>query len=180
MRTANKVLDFWFSDDAESLWFRSTEAFDREITDGFESLWRHARDGELSAWKRTPEGSLALVILLDQLPLNMFRDQPQSFVTEQASRDVAHRAIEKGFDEQLDERQKRFLYMPFMHSENLSDQDRSVALLKAADMTESLRWAKHHRDIVARFGRFPHRNQILNRESTREELKWLESGGFNP
>ena len=180
MLTASDVLDFWFSDDAEALWFRSTEKFDREITHKFESLWRQGRDGQLSPWEQTPEGSLALVILLDQLPLNMFRDQLQSFATEQASRDIAHRAIENGFDEQLDDRQKRFLYMPFMHSEGLSDQDRSVALLEAAGMTESLRWAKHHRNIVARFGRFPHRNQILGRENTCEELEWLESGGFNP
>jgi uncharacterized protein (DUF924 family) len=180
MLTASDVLNFWFSDEGEALWFRSTEPFDREIRDNFELLWRQGRDGKLSPWTQTPEGSLALVILLDQLPLNMFRDQPQSFASEQASRDVAHRAIEKGFDKQLDERQKCFLYMPFMHSEDLPDQNRSVALLEAAGMTESLRWAKHHRDIVARFGRFPHRNQILNRESTREELDWLGSGGFNP
>ncbi len=174
------ILDFWFHTDAEAMWFRSTETFDREIRDNFEPLWKQGRDGELSPWEQTAEGSLALVILLDQFPLNMFRDQPQSFATEQASRGVAHRAIEKGFDEQLDERQNRFLYMPFMHSEKLPDQHHSVALLEAAGMTESLRWAKHHRDIVARFGRFPHRNQILNRESTREELEWLKSGGFNP
>jgi len=180
MITASDVLDFWFSDDAEALWFRSTKAFDHQISLNFESLWRQGRDGQLSPWEQTPEGSLALVILLDQLPLNMFRDQPQGFSTEQASRDIAHRAIENSFDEQLDDRQRRFLYMPFMHSERLSDQNRSVALLEAAGMTESLRWAKHHRDIVARFGRFPHRNQILGRESTREELEWLESGGFNP
>ena len=180
MITASDVLDFWFSDDAEALWFRSTKAFDHQISLNFESLWRQGRDGQLSSWEQTPEGSLALVILLDQLPLNMFRDQPQGFSTEQASRDIAHRAIENSFDEQLDDRQRRFLYMPFMHSERLSDQNRSVALLEAAGMTESLRWAKHHRDIVARFGRFPHRNQILGRESTREELEWLESGGFNP
>lgn len=180
MLAASDVLDFWFSDRVEALWFSSTEAFDREIADIFESLWRQGRDGELSAWETTADGALALVILLDQLPLNMFRDQPQSFETEQASRDVAQRAIEKGFDVQIDNRRKRFLYMPFMHSEKLSDQHRSVALLEAAGMTESLRWAKHHLDIVARFGRFPHRNQILDRESTSEELKWLDSGGFNP
>jgi uncharacterized protein (DUF924 family) len=180
MLTANTILDFWFSKKAEALWFRATETFDSEITLNFESLWRQGMDGKLASWEQTPEGSLALVILLDQLPLNMFRDQLQSFATEQASRDVAQRAIEKGFDELLDDRRKRFLYMPFMHSEELSDQYRSVALLEAAGMTESLRWAKHHRDIVVRFGRFPHRNTILNRESSSEELEWLGSGGFNP
>ncbi|MEA3303854.1 MAG: DUF924 family protein [Pseudomonadota bacterium] len=176
----NTILDFWFSDEVEALWFRSTQSFDREIRDKFESLWQQGCNGELSPWEQTPQGSLALVILLDQLPLNMFRDQPQSFITEQASRDVAHRAIEKGFDKQLDNRHKHFLYMPLMHSEELSDQNRSVALLEAAGMTDNLRWAKHHRDIIARFGRFPHRNQILNRKSTSEELEWLKSGGFNP
>jgi uncharacterized protein (DUF924 family) len=180
MLSANTILDFWFSDEAEALWFRSTKSFDREIRHKFEPLWQQGRDGELSSWEQTPQGSLALVILLDQLPLNMFRDQPQSFMTEQASRDVAHRAIEKDFDRPLDNRHKHFLYMPFMHSEELSDQNRSVALIEAAAMTNNLRWAKHHRDIIARFGRFPHRNQILNRKNTNEELQWLKSGGFNP
>jgi uncharacterized protein (DUF924 family) len=169
------LLQFWFHPKRQPFWFNSTPEFDREIGRRFGTLWQSGRDGELAHWETTPEGALALVILLDQFPLNMFRGRPEGFSTEAASREVAERAIERGFDRALDDQGKAFLYMPFMHSETLADQDRSLALLAAAGLDSNLKWAHHHRDIVGRFGRFPHRNAILGRQNTPEEKEWLAS-----
>lgn len=171
------VLDFWFADEHRPLWFGSTDAFDRMIRERFDELWRHARDGGLAHWESTPAGALALVILLDQFPLNMFRNQPLGFSTEADSRQVAGRAIARGIDRRLSDGEKPFLYLPFMHSEDLDDQDRSVALFEAAGLAANLRWAQHHREIVRRFGRFPHRNAILGRADTPEEAAWLRTSG---
>lgn len=133
------------------------------------------RAGTLAIWESTPEGELALVIVLDQFPLNMFRGEPLSFSTEAAAREVAGRAIARRFDDTLPGEQRALLYLPYMHSENLDDQQRSVALFERAGLTENPRYARHHRDIVARFGRFPHRNVILDRPSTPEEMAYLAS-----
>lgn len=168
--------DFWFDPEHEKLWFRSTAQFDRQILERFETVWFAARSGQLSHWEQTAEGALALVILLDQMPLNMYRGQPQSFATEDLALEVAGRAVSGHLDQQLSDRGKAFLYMPFMHSEDLEDQDRAVELYQAAGLSDNLRFARHHRDIVGRFGRFPHRNAILGRRSTPEEAAWLASG----
>ena len=175
------LLDFWFSPESRERWFNATPEFDAQLRTAYEGLWQQGRAGMLPDWEATPEGALALVILLDQLPLNMFRDQPESFTTEALSREVAGRAIERGFDTGHANEQKVFLYMPFMHSESLADQDRSVELFEQAGLADNAEWAAHHRDIVRRFGRFPHRNVILGRDSTPEELDWLASpDAFNP
>lgn len=171
----DRVLQFWFSKDARKRWFRSTAAFDTEIRERFAATRQAARDGRLADWKQTASGALALVIVLDQFPLNMYRNQPLGFATEAASREVAGRAIERNLDNELTAEQKAFLYLPFMHSEDLRDQERSVALFAAAGLEDNLKWARHHREIIARFGRFPHRNAILDRTSTAEELAWLDS-----
>ncbi|MGB0712113.1 MAG: DUF924 family protein [Gammaproteobacteria bacterium] len=170
-----RVLDFWFSDRVKPLWFRSTEAFDQELRDRYQALWQAAARGELDHWSDNPDGALALVIVLDQFPLNMFRDHARAYSTEAAARRIADIAIERGDDHALHPERRAFLYLPFMHSENPHDQERSMDLYEAADMRDSLRWARHHRDIVARFGRFPHRNEALGRESTRQERDWLAS-----
>ncbi|WP_281250607.1 DUF924 family protein [Thioalkalivibrio denitrificans] len=141
----------------------------------FEPLWRQAAAGELDYWGESARGALALAILLDQFPLNMYRNRPESFATERKARSVADAAIERGFDQQLEPEEQAFLYMPFMHSEDLADQERSVELFSRPGLEHNRRWARHHRDIVARFGRFPHRNPILGRESTEEEQAWLDS-----
>lgn len=167
------LLDFWFSEPARSHWFASTEALDSEIRARFEDCWQAGARGELADWDQAPDSALALVILLDQLPLNMFRGQPQAFATEAASRAVAATAIARGWDRALPDERRLFLYLPYMHSEDLADQARCVALLAAAGM--ETRWAEHHRDIVRRFGRFPHRNAVLGRTSTAEEQAWLDS-----
>ncbi len=169
------ILKFWFSEHVRPLWFRSTPEFDREISEHFETTWQAARDNTLTHWEGDAAGALALVIILDQFPLNMYRDQGLSYSTEAQAREVARRAIDRGWDSELDEAGKAFLYLPFMHSENLADQDRAVALFEAAGLKDNLRFANHHRDIVRRFGRFPHRNAALGRACTEEERQWLQT-----
>lgn len=168
-----KLLDDWFSEAMRPCWFASTPELDRSLRERYEALWQRARAGELNAWADSPEGALALVIVLDQLPLNMFRGRPESFSTEQQAAAIARQAIAAGHDRRLPADQRMFLFMPFMHSENLADQDRAVALFGAAGLPT--RWAEHHREIVRRFGRFPHRNAILGRTSSPEELDYLAS-----
>ena len=179
--TPDELTGFWFSESARRRWFQSTPEHDREIRNRFERFWEQACEGRLDHWEQSANGALALVILLDQLPLNMYRDRPRSFSGEAHAREVADRAIARGFDAALTDQQKVFLYLPFMHSESLADQERSVSLYAAAGLDDSLKWARHHREIIRRFGRFPHRNAILGRESTPEELQWLESPeGYRP
>ena len=173
--TPHDVLDLWFSERVRPLWFNATPAFDQELRERFEPTWQQARDGELIHWSYAPSGALALTIVLDQLPLNMFRGQPVCFSTEAQAREVARQAIALGWDQGLSDEQKAFLYLPFMHSEALADQERSVALFEAAGLEHNLRWARHHRDLIRRFGRFPHRNAILGRASSAEETVYLQS-----
>ncbi len=175
--TPRDVLEFWFAPEHRPLWFRSTPEFDGDVRRRFSALWQTAASGGLVAWETTSEGALALVLVLDQFPLNMFRGAAQAFATESASRRVADRAIARGFDQNMDDEGRMFLYMPFMHSEDLADQDRSVALFEMAALNRNLEWARHHREIVRRFGRFPHRNAALGRPSTQVEIAWLGSGG---
>lgn len=173
--TAHEIIDFWFAKPVRRLWFDSTSEFDTQLRERFLPTFEAAAAGQLDAWRETPAGALALVIALDQFPLNMFRGEPRSFATEARARDIAAAAIEQGFDEPLDDEQKVFLYLPYMHSESLADQDRSVALFEAAGLDDGLKWARHHREIVRRFGRFPHRNAILGRKSSPEEIAYLNS-----
>jgi uncharacterized protein (DUF924 family) len=175
LTAAKSLLDFWFSEAVTERWFRSTPQFDEELRQRYEALVQKALAGELKHWRENPQGALALVILLDQLPLNIYRGQSQSFVGEAMAREVAAWAIDRGWDKQLTDKQKAFLYIPFMHSEDPDDQARSVALYRDAGLNDNLRWAEHHRRIVQRFGRFPHRNAILGRSSTQDELEWLAS-----
>ncbi|MCW8883347.1 MAG: DUF924 domain-containing protein [Sedimenticola sp.] len=170
-----EILNFWFSEPVCSHWFSSTPELDQQIGDRYLSLWGLASEGHLDHWMTSAEGCLALVILLDQFPLNMFRGQPQSFQTEAQSRSVAGFAIKRGFDKELTERQRAFLYMPYMHSEDLDDQECSVALYEQSGLDDNLAFALHHREIVRQYGRFPHRNPILGRSSSPEELQYLVS-----
>jgi uncharacterized protein (DUF924 family) len=170
-----QVLDFWFADDIRPAWFRSTPALDALIRDRFEAAWRQAAGGALDHWTASADGALALVILLDQLPLNMFRGRPESFATEQKAVAVCRQAVADGLDRQLPGERLAFLYMPLMHSENLADQDSAVALFEAAGLDDNLRFARHHRELIRRFGRFPHRNAVLGRQATPGELAYLAS-----
>ena len=169
------LIDFWFSDQSRRYWFKSTRAFDRRLVDSYTDTWEQAKRGALDDWQRTAVGSLALVIVLDQFPLNMFRGTAKSFSTEAQSRIVALGAIEKDFDKELPTSQKSFMYMPFMHSEDLADQALAVEYFNQRELESNFRFAKHHFDIVERFGRFPHRNKILGRESSEAEIKYLNS-----
>jgi uncharacterized protein (DUF924 family) len=169
------LVNFWFSEEASKYWFNSTTAFDHQLLAEYGAFWQQAKQGELNQWGETAIGSLALVILLDQIPLNIFRGKPDSFSTEAQSILVARAAIGSGFDAVLTTQQRSFLYMPFMHSENLQDQVLALKLFDQPGLEDNLRFSKHHRDIVERFGRFPHRNIILGRESSQAEIKYLNS-----
>lgn len=178
------VLDFWFSETARTRWFEKDPAFDAECR-RFAPLVAAAADDRLAAWERTPEGCLALAILLDQLPRNLHRGSPRAFASDAKARAVAERAIARGFDRRLPPDRRAFLYLPFEHSEDLADQRRSVALFRqlAADMggtaqaQEYLDYAIRHEQIIERFGRFPHRNAVLGRPSTPEEEEFLKQPG---
>ena len=170
-----ELIDFWFSDEVSQYWFKSTRAFDQQLADSYADTWQRAKQGELDDWQQTATGSLALIILFDQLPLNMFRGTAKSFSTEAQSRDVARDAIDKGFDTQLAANQKSFMYMPFMHSEDLEDQALAIQLFSQPGLENNYRYSKHHYGIVEQFGRFPHRNKILGRASSKAEIKYLNS-----
>ena len=167
------VIKYWFSEKSRQHWFFSTPEIDDEIRQLYEQLWISAASGELNGWQDSPQGCLALIIVLDQFPLNMFRGTEKSFQTEDMAVEMALKAIKKGYDEILNTDELLFLFMPLMHSENLEHQDIQVKLFEKYDFNDE--YSKHHRDIVKRFGRFPHRNEILGRMSTMEELDYLLS-----
>lgn len=169
------ILDYWFAPGMAKHWFRSTPSLDREIRDRFEATWEAAAAGDLDHWVDSAEGALALVILLDQLPLNMYRGRAKAFSTEGKAIAVCKQTIDQGLDRLLPIERVAFLYMPLMHSESLADQDRSVELFTAAGLEENLRFARHHRELIRRFGRFPHRNAVLGRPSSTEERAYLVS-----
>ncbi|MEJ2453619.1 MAG: DUF924 domain-containing protein [Candidatus Thiodiazotropha sp.] len=170
-----QVLEFWFSPEVEPYWFNSHSALDERICTHYRALWEQAAMGALDAWAERAEGALALCIVLDQFPLNMLRGRPESFRTEQQAVAVAKAAVAAGLDRQLPKSRLAFLYMPLMHSESLADQDLSVSLFEAAGLEHNAKFARHHRELIERFGRFPHRNAILGRVSTPEELRYLAS-----
>ncbi|MDH5660725.1 MAG: DUF924 domain-containing protein [Gammaproteobacteria bacterium] len=173
--TAESIIEYWFSDKIKSQWFNSTKELDQEIKDNYETIWKDAIRGEYKHWRDSAEGCLALAIIFDQFPLNMFRGEVESFSTEGIAIKVSKHAIENKFDQVLKKEQIAFIYMPLMHSENIDDQNLSVSLFENAGLTENLRFARHHRDIIKKFGRFPHRNKILQRESSQAEIDYLGS-----
>lgn len=172
---SREIIDFWFSEEVRKLWYNSTPAFDALLHERYLALWEQAVAGELDQWRQTAEGCLALAILLDQFPLNMFRGDARCFSSEALSREVARGAIEVGFDRRLAVEQRAFLYMPFMHSEALADQQLALELFDQEGLEGHRRFARHHHDIVAKFGRFPHRNTILGRDSSAAEIEYLNS-----
>jgi uncharacterized protein (DUF924 family) len=173
--TPREVLDFWFKETDPKLWFANDAAFDARIRARFEETWRAARDGKLEEWKAHVDGALALVIVLDQFPRNMFRGKGEAFSTDALARATADRAIRHKYDLEVPAGVRAFFYLPFMHSENMGDQDRSAALIGERCGKDSLNYpyAMGHRDIIARFGRFPARNAALARLSAPEETAYL-------
>jgi len=182
---AKALLDVWFGppgdpgrEQQRGIWFKSTGEFDASLREAFLADYEAAAAGLLRSWEALPEGALALVLLLDQIPRNIFRGTPRAYATDAAARGAADRAIEKDFDQMVPLVWRRFFYMPPHHSENLEDQRRSRELLQALprdpDRAGSLRRYGHpYVEVIERFGRFPHRNAILGRESTPEEIAFL-------
>ena len=176
--TPATIIDFWVQA-GSGKWYKRDAALDAEITARFSSTQAAAAAGELTAWENSGEGALALLLLLDQFPRNMFRDSARAFATDADARAIADRAIACGFDASAAPDLRRFFYLPFMHSEALVDQERCIALCRAAGDEEGVKYGVIHRDIIAAFGRFPHRNRVLGREMTQQELTFLSEGGFS-
>jgi uncharacterized protein (DUF924 family) len=173
-----EVVAFW-RDAGPERWFSKDTAFDDDIRRRFLGLHEDAAAGRLSRWEATAEGALALLILLDQFPRNMFRGQARAFATDPLARAIAAGALVRGFDAQAPDGMRGFFYLPFEHSEDLADQERAVAFYKASGDADGLKWAELHADIIRRFGRFPHRNKALGRATTPEEQAFLDDGGFS-
>jgi len=158
-------------------WFEKDDALDDEIRRRFLKAHEAAAAGKLTTWEQSAEGALALLILLDQFPRNMFRGEARAFATDPLARAIASRAILNGFDGAIRD-MSTFFYLPFMHGETVADQNRSLAFYRVHGDAESLKYAELHADIIRRFGRFPHRNAVLGRVSTPEEQAFLDGGGF--
>ncbi len=175
--SAAEVVAFWRAAGPDR-WFEKDAAFDDEIRRRFLKAHEAASTGKLSAWEANAEGALALLILLDQFPRNMFRGEARAFASDPLARAITAGALVRGFDSQVPAELRGFFYLPFEHSEDLADQARGIALYKAGGDADGLKWAEIHADIIRRFGRFPHRNAVLGRASTPEEQKFLDEGGF--
>jgi len=177
---AAEVLDFWFKRDRKS-WFEKNPVFDAEIRSRFLPLLELALEGKLEEWKKEPASCLALVILFDQLPRNMFRGTARAFAADSFARDAARAIVDQGWDKALSPDERMFAYLPFEHSEALADQERCLALMKEIavfpETAEMPKWAAAHLAIIQRFGRFPHRNVTLGRESRPEEIEFLKQPG---
>ncbi len=177
--TKQEILHFWFEQTQPPQWFQKNDEFDNLIRERFLPVYEMARDGLCDAWNTGAEGCLALCILLDQFPRNMFRDTPQAFATDAKALQLAAHAISKGFDQILPVSRRRFIYLPYEHSESLDDQRRAVELFGKMKKEDPLGYdyALRHLEVIETFGRFPHRNAALGRQSTPEENAWLAAGG---
>lgn len=178
-----EVLAFWFGaphspqhGHRRKGWFRKSVEFDAEVRRRFLTVWNGALRGECVRWEATPLAALALVVVLDQFPRNMFRGEARAFSSDARALAVARRMLERGFDRVLSPVERSFMYLPFEHAEELAAQRRSISLFALLD-AELAGHAQRHYEIVARFGRFPHRNAVLGRESTAEEREFLDQPG---
>ncbi|RMD47825.1 MAG: DUF924 domain-containing protein [Alphaproteobacteria bacterium] len=177
----DEVLRFWIEEVGPERWYRSDEALDREIRERFEPMWEMARHGKLDHWQAAPRKALALILLLDQFPRNMFRGTEKAFMTDAKARKVAKMAIDHDFDLHIPEPERQFFYLPLMHSECLADQERCVRLFKTRmprTGAANLPHARAHREEIRRFGRFPERNAALHRATRPAEQDYLEHGGY--
>jgi uncharacterized protein (DUF924 family) len=175
--TPKQIVSFW-EKAGPKRWFGKDPAFDRKIREQFLVTHQAAAMEKLAAWEESAEGALALILVLDQFPRNMFRGTSRAFGSDAQARAVAARAIERGLDRKVPVALRGFFYLPFEHSEHLADQEKNLKLVRATKDKELVKWAKIHYDIIKRFGRFPHRNEILGRNSTSDETVFLENGGF--
>ncbi|GAB5486007.1 MAG: DUF924 family protein [Parasphingorhabdus sp.] len=170
----DEVLDFWFKELTPEDWYKQSDAVDAMITKSFAALYNELAGSIPTEAPSDPRAALAAVIALDQFPRNMFRGSARAFASDEMALRVATNAVDKGLDAKMNQKEKHILYMPFMHAETLEAQDRCVKLFKALGDEEALKYAVDHRDIVAQFGRFPHRNEAMGRESTPAELDYLK------
>ncbi|NRB33849.1 MAG: DUF924 domain-containing protein [Rhodobacteraceae bacterium] len=175
------ILKFWLDDVGQDGWYKAEDALDQTIRDQFMAMWDGARDGRYSLWLTYPSGALAYIILTDQFPRNMFRDDAKAFSTDRIALAAAKAAIERGWDMRIDEPARQFFYLPLMHSENLCDQDRCVRLLidrMPEEGASNLLHARAHREVIRNHGRFPTRNDALGRCSSKSEAAYLTEGGY--
>jgi uncharacterized protein (DUF924 family) len=172
-----EVVAFW-RDAGPKQWFLKDDAFDASIRERFGALHTEAAAGAKDEWAQTPEGSLALLLLLDQFSRNLYRGSPQAFAQDEKARRIARSANDAGFDLAVDSAFRTFFFLPFTHSESIIDQELCVRLSHQID-PDSLRWARIHEKIIRRFGRFPHRNKVLGRHTTPAEQAFLDGGGFS-
>ncbi len=177
--TKKEVLSFWFDETQPAQWFQKNDSFDADISERFMVTYDMAKKGLCSSWCKDADGVLALAIVLDQFPRNMFRDNAKSFETDGKALLIVKDAIHKGFDQILTPVKRRFIYIPFMHSANIAEQKRCVELFESMKDDDPLShdYALKHLDVIKKFGRFPHRNKILGRKSSEEELKYLDLPG---
>ncbi|HNB28273.1 MAG TPA: DUF924 family protein [Alphaproteobacteria bacterium] len=178
--TPRDILQFWFSDRARALWFEKDRDFDADIAQRFGAAVHEAQLGGFAAWRGSPEGALALLLLVDQCARNIHRGSAKAYLGDPLARAIAAEAIQRGFDRRFPFPDRVFFYLPFEHGESLADQDRYIALIEAcarefgAAAADYLDYAHRHRDIIKRFGRFPHRNEALGRATTEEEAEFLK------
>jgi len=176
----NKIIDFWFNELEPKQWWQKDDRLDAQIKTRFGELHHQASVNELFDWRESAIGSLAEIIVLDQFSRNIYREKPAAFACDALALALAQAAIAKGFDKELTDEQRVFLYMPFMHSESKLIHDEAVKLYKALGIKNNLDFEYKHKAIIDRFNRYPHRNKILGRESTKEELDFLKqpNSGF--
>lgn len=176
--TAQDILAFWHKA-GEKCWFNADPVFDTLCRERFLDSHLAAARGELAHWGQEAESALALLLLLDQLPRNIFRHSAHAYATDAMACAVADQALSRGYDLQFEPQLRAFFYLPFMHSEKLVDQQRASKLFHTLDTPRAVKWRTHHLGIIQRFGRFPHRNHLLGRTTTPDELAWLNDDGFN-
>ena len=177
MTEIEEILNFWFKECKPEQWFKKNEDFDQMIKNRFSSAIEDAINGKLDSWEETETGCLALIILLDQFTRNVFRDTPRAFAGDERALALSQLCFNNDYLTNLDIHRRQFMLMPMMHSENLAVQDAALPLFKKYASEKDYEYAEKHRDIIARFGRFPHRNVILGRKSTNEELEFLKQPG---
>lgn len=173
----SEIVRFWFDEIDASMWFKKSEAFDQELRERFSTVHRAAAQGELYSWRGNPEGRLAEIIVLDQFSRNMFRDSAEAFSNDVVALVLSQEAVEKGDDQRIAPVQRAFMYMPFMHSESPVIHEQAVKLFSQPGLERNLEFELKHKAIIDRFGRYPHRNVVLGRESTGEELEFLQQPG---
>lgn len=181
MSTPEDVLAFWLDEQGEAGWYKGGDALDTEIRERFETTWQQATDGALSMWLTYPSGALAYLILTDQFPRNMFRGTPKAFSSDRLALAVSKTVIWRDWDLKIDEPARQFFYMPLMHSESVTDQERCVRLFLTrmpVSGEDNLLHAKAHREVIRKFGRFPFRNEALNRRTTDLEREFMDQGGY--